>query len=100
MPGHVRVNNTVNVVGDDVSTSAQNIRRIGEDMYSHLRSLVSAGLLRGEGIEQALTASHSRWNAACNDFADAEQRFGEQCHNTYTNTMATDLRCGGYFNAA
>lgn len=93
----VSVNDMYNVVGDDVVSASQRIRRAGDEMYAHLRSLFANGHLEGEGIQQALEASQNRWNAACDSFANAEQRFGQQCHSTYTNTMATDRQCGGYF---
>lgn len=94
---HVRVNGLVTAVGDDVNSCASEIRQVGADMFAHLRGLVSSGQLSGEGIRQALEQSHTRWNSACDEFAIAEEKFGTQCHDTYSNTMASDHRAAGFF---
>jgi|ADGO01.1.fsa_nt_gi hypothetical protein len=88
----------VDAAGDDVISRANAMRAAGEEMYSQLNSLLSRGDLRGEGIAQALKASHDRWNQACDDFVVSESTFGTTVKDSYTGMIATDMRCAGYFN--
>lgn len=87
----------IDTAGDDVITAANNMRQAGEEMYNHLNRLISSGDLRGDGIAQALEASHKRWNQACDEFANSEQTFGTTVKNSYADMISTDHRCAGYF---
>lgn len=93
----LRYTDSIDAAGDDVITSADRIRQAGDDMYQHLRNLVSSGQLTGDGIATSLNESQERWNNACNEFAVAEQRFGQTTKESYVNMMAADVRGGGYF---
>lgn len=87
----------IDAAGDSVVSAANNIRRLGDEMYTHLRNLVGSEQLSGPGIAQALEASQQRWNAACNEFALAEQKFGMRTKDAYANMMAADQRGASYF---
>lgn len=93
----MRYTEGVQAAGESVVNHANNIRRMGEDMYDHLRGLMDSGQLTGEGIAQALTDSQTRWRAACDDFAQAEEDFGNRTQDAYVNMMAADHRGAGYF---
>lgn len=97
MPARMRYTPAIDAAGDTVVGCSARIRQAGEDMYAYLRGLVGAGQLQGEGIQQALEASHQRWNAACDQFAVAEQEFGTKTKASYANMMAEDLRAAGHF---
>lgn len=87
----------IDMTGDDVVTAADNIQRIGDDMYAYLRGLVGGEQLSGEGIAQALEESQHRWNDACQEFARAEREFGMRTKDSYANMIAADHRGAAYF---
>lgn len=94
---HMRYTDSIDAAGDDVITCADRIRQTGDDMYRHLRNLMSSDQLTGEGIASALDQSQERWNTACGEFALAEQQFGMKTKDAYVNMMAADHRGGSYF---
>lgn len=93
---HMRYTDSIDMAGDDVISCADRIRQAGDDMYAHLRNLVSSGQLTGDGIATALEQSQTRWNNACSEFAQAEQEFGTKTKDAYVNMMAADQRGGSY----
>jgi uncharacterized protein YukE len=92
----IRYTDAIDTAGDDVITCADRIRTAGQDMYDNLRNLISSGQLTGEGIATALDESQTRWNSACDEFAQAEQDFGTKTKDSYANMMAADHRGAGY----
>jgi hypothetical protein len=92
----LRYTDSIDMAGDDVITASDRIRQAGEDMYQHLRNLVSSGQLTGQGIATELEASQTRWNTACDEFATAEQDFGVKTKDAHVNMMAADMRGGSY----
>lgn len=93
----LRYTDGIDAAGDDVITCADRIRQAGDDMFTHLRNLISSDQLSGEGIAAALDASQQRWNTACNEFATAEQQFGMKTKDAFANMMAADHRGAGFF---
>ena len=63
----------------------------------HLRGLIDSGKLSGDGIAQALEQSQTRWNKACDEFAEAERKFGLTTKESYANMIAADYRGASYF---
>jgi uncharacterized protein YukE len=90
----LRYTDAIDTAGDDVVTCSDRIRQAGTDMYQNLRNLISGGQLTGDGIATAMQESQDRWNAACDEFATAEQQFGVKTKDAFVNMMAADVRGG------
>jgi hypothetical protein len=93
----IRYTPAVQQAGETTITHANNIRRIGADMYAHLNQLVSSGQLTGDGIATELQNSQRRWNEACDAFAQAEEDFGNRTIDASVNAFAADAKGGSYF---
>jgi hypothetical protein len=94
---NLRYTPAIDAAGDEVIRCGETIKLAGDDMYGCLLNMCDSGQLTGEGVEQALRASQARWNAACSEFATAEQTFGTRVKDAYSNMIATDMRYASYF---
>lgn len=84
----------IDTAGDEVISHAGNIQQAGKDMFDHLRNLIGTDQLNGEGIAQSLDTMQTRWNNACEEFAQKEREFGMRTKDSYSNMIATDRRGG------
>jgi uncharacterized protein YukE len=92
----MRYTGAIDSAGDMVSTRAQNIENLGQEMFEEVRNLIGNGGLTGE-IATALEAAQTKWDQGCTQFAEAEKEFGRKMQTSYANQMATDRRGSGYF---
>lgn len=94
--GTMRYTGAIDSVGDEVSSHAQNIQNLGEEMFEEVRNLIGSGGLTGE-IATALETAQTKWDQGVAQFAEAEREFGSKMQTSYANMLASDRRGAGYF---